>query len=104
MAQYLLAADRSHAREEVTACLAGMPPVLLRAIRKLVAVAEALDTEVSVYGSMALREGVLELLVGVGVRRLVLAPAALAEAANRLQGLDPESCAREADRVCHLAG
>ncbi|MBL7007372.1 MAG: phosphoenolpyruvate--protein phosphotransferase [Planctomycetes bacterium] len=104
LAQYLLAADRHHPRTEVTGCLDGLPMVVLRAVRKLTGVADALETEISVYGSMAMRPGVLELLVGAGVRRLVLPPAALAEAAARLDGLDLDAWEQKADRACHIPG
>ena len=103
LAQYLLAADRNHPRPEVTDGLAGVPMVLLRAIRKLAAVADALDTELAVYGALAMRPEVLELLVGAGVRRLVRPPSSLAEAAGRLHGADLDSLEKQADRVCHGA-
>ncbi len=104
LGQYLMAADRGHPSVEVTAGLQGMPPVLLRAVRKLAAVAEALDTPISAYGSMLMREEVLELLTGAGMRSLVLAPASLADAAQRLDGIDLEQCEVAADRLCHAAG
>ncbi len=103
LAQCLLAADRDHHHAEVTAHLQGVPAVLLRAVRKLASVAEALGTELGVYGAMVLREGALELLVGAGVRRLVLPPASLAEAAARLDGLDLDACEAEVERLCHAA-
>lgn len=103
LAQYLLAADRAHHQPEVTSCLAGVPPVLLRAVRKLAALAEALDKVLAVYGGSLARDGALELLAGAGVRRFILPPAELRAAQARLDRLDAAEWEARTEAACHVA-
>jgi phosphoenolpyruvate-protein kinase (PTS system EI component) len=98
--QYLLASDRNHHHPEVLRGLSGVHRVVLRAVRKIAQLAEALDKPLSVYGESVVEEGNLELLVGAGIRDFALRPALLQLAQARLDGLDLSASERAAEKIC----
>ncbi|PCH79580.1 MAG: hypothetical protein COB96_04390, partial [Planctomycetota bacterium] len=86
--QYLMASDANNQHPEIQGKLLPLNPVVLRAVRKLCAVAGALDTDLTVYGESVSEPGQLELLVSAGVRSFALRPALLPDAQSRIEGLD----------------
>jgi phosphoenolpyruvate-protein kinase (PTS system EI component) len=86
--QYLMASDANNQHPEIQGKLLPLNPVVLRAVRKLCAVAGALDTDLTVYGESVSDPGQLELLVSAGVRSFALRPALLPDAQSRIEGLD----------------
>ena len=101
LAMSLLTADRSSPYEAVRQRLASPHPVVLRAVRKLIQVADGLRTPLTVYGEAAVRMPILGLLVGAGIRALSVPPDRLREVHASLAGLDPEICQNAAEAACH---
>jgi phosphoenolpyruvate-protein phosphotransferase len=86
MVQYLLAADRENPlladRFEV------LHPMVLRALQKAVLVAREEEVELSAFGITVAHETNLALLVGLGVRRLSVAPGDLRALRDALAAID----------------
>ncbi|TAH35822.1 MAG: phosphoenolpyruvate--protein phosphotransferase [Planctomycetota bacterium] len=101
--QHLLAADRQHPDAEVSGRLRGPHPVILRAVRKLLQIASALQKETSVYGESILEGAALPLLVGLGVDTLTVRPSQLAAVHARLRQFDLDECRLVAEAACHAA-
>jgi phosphoenolpyruvate-protein kinase (PTS system EI component) len=99
MCEHIVGCDVDSRDPDVRA-LAMLPhPALLRAIGKLVQLAEGRDRKLTVYGER-LAEGVwMPLLIGLGVRRFALRPGILREVHGKLGGLDLELCERIAERA-----
>ena len=101
LAMSLLAADRASPYETVRKRLASPHPVVLRAVRKIIQVADGLQTPISVYGEAAVQMPTLGLLVGLGVRALSVPPGGLREVHAALGDLDLEICQSAAEVACH---
>ncbi|MCX8229558.1 MAG: PEP-utilizing enzyme [Planctomycetota bacterium] len=104
LSELLLAADASHRDPEVGLRATKPHPVVLRAVRKLASLANGLNTELSVYGE-GLADGgpLLPLLLGVGIRRLIVRPESLREVHARLAELGLDACERQAEAACHAS-
>ncbi len=100
LAQHLLSADASHGEPKVANLAIKPHPVVLRAVRKLVQMAEGLDKELRVYGECIGQSAYLLLLVGVGVRHIALRPGLLNDAQATLHGLDLDLVERVSERAC----
>lgn len=92
--QYLLATDRDHPR--ASDYLQRLHPYVLRALRKLIEVAEGAGKELSCFGVSVADEHNLALLLGLGLRRFCLPPSALGAAAANVRSLDSEAVRRAA--------
>ncbi len=90
LTQYALAMDRGH--PELAAEADGLDPAVLRLIATTCDGARRGGTEVSVCGALAGDLAALPILVGLGVRKLSMAPAAIPQAKALLRTLDPEAC------------
>lgn len=101
LAMHLLASDRRCAYRDVCERLARPHPVVLRAVRKLVDIADGLEKPIGVYGEALHRPGVLQLMVGIGVRRFAVRSDALREVHARLASFDQDTCERVAEAACH---
>ena len=101
LAMQLLAADRRNPYRAVGARLRSPHPVVLRAVRKLVEIADGQDKPIGVYGESLHQPGMLELLVGVGVRRFAVRTGALRDAHERLAAMEEDTCQRVADAACY---
>lgn len=100
MAEGLLMADRRNAHDEVFQRLRVPHPVLLRAVRKLVTIANSFDKPIGVYGESLVQPGLAALLIGLGVRRFAVRPSILREAHEHLKRMDPDTCERVAEQAC----
>jgi phosphoenolpyruvate-protein phosphotransferase (PTS system enzyme I) len=100
LCELLVAADASSSEESVRKLTETPHPTVLRAVRKLVQLAEGLDKEIRIYGERIATGCYLPLLVGLGLRRFVLRPGLLHEAQAALQQLDLEQCERIAEAAC----
>ncbi|KAA3607220.1 MAG: phosphoenolpyruvate--protein phosphotransferase [Planctomycetota bacterium] len=100
LGQHLLAADRSLDHDQARGRLQRPHPVFLRAVRKLVQLAESLDKELAVYGEALGVAANLPLLVGLGVRQFWLRPQRLKALHQRFLDLDPQECEPIAEQVC----
>ena len=103
LAQYLLAADRGHPDPEVSDGLRRVHPALLRAVGKLARLAEALGKELAVYGEAITLEGMIEALLGLGIRRFVIRPEHLRAVSARLEVSDPDGCIEKAAAASRAA-
>lgn len=95
--QHLLAVDRGHT--ELAERFADLHPVVLRAMGKVIAVAQELDTPLSVFGVTAARPNNLAHLIGLGLRDLCIPPVDLSAVLQALPDLDPDALTTEVDRV-----
>jgi multiphosphoryl transfer protein len=97
LTQYVLAIDREH--PELARRLDGLHPAVLRLIARTAEAGEAAGRPVSVCGGLASDPLAAPLLVGLGVRGLSAAPAAVPAIKAQLRGLGLDACraaAREA--------
>ena len=101
LAMHLLASDRRCAYRDVCERLARPHPVVLRAVRKLVEIADGLEKPIGVYGEALHRPAVLQLMIGVGVRRFAVRSDGLREFHARLASIDEDTCQRVAEAACH---
>ncbi|HEY8572310.1 MAG TPA: phosphoenolpyruvate--protein phosphotransferase [Phenylobacterium sp.] len=90
LTQYVLAMDREH--PELAPRLDGLHPAVLRLIAQAAAAAAAAGKPASVCGGLASDPLAAPLLVGVGVRGLSAAPAAVPALKARLRGLTLDAC------------
>ena len=92
LAQYVLAIDRLH--PTLGAALDGLHPAVLRAIQRATLAARRAGKPVAVCGGLAADPDAIPLLVGMGIRELSVATAAVAEVKAAVRGLDPLACAQ----------
>jgi phosphotransferase system enzyme I (PtsI) len=94
--QYLMAVDRADPR--VNALYQPLHPAVLRTIGQIVAGAAAHDVPVGVCGEMAATPALAVLLVGLGVRELSMAPAAIPKVRAALRAVEAKRarCVAEA--------
>ena len=86
LAQLMLGADRDAA--ELSEEYAAVYPTILRAIRRVVEAAEEAGRPLAVCGEMAGHPAIAPLLVGLGIRKLSMAPSRCAEVHHALRHLD----------------
>jgi phosphoenolpyruvate-protein kinase (PTS system EI component) len=99
MCEHIVGCDVDSRDPEVRALAMQPHPAVLRAIGKLVQLAEGRDRRLTVYGER-LSEGVwMPLLIGLGVRRFALRPGILREVHGKLGGLDLDLCEQIAERA-----
>jgi phosphocarrier protein FPr/phosphocarrier protein len=101
LTQYVLAMDREHA--DLASRLDGLHPALLRLIARVGEAAAAAGRPVSVCGGLASDVEAAPLLVGLGVRALSAAPAAVPALKARLCPLDLAACRAVAVEALALA-
>jgi phosphoenolpyruvate-protein phosphotransferase (PTS system enzyme I) len=92
--QHLLAIDRED--PELAKALETLHPFVLRALAKVCEVAGGAGRELSVFGSSAQRPENLPHLIGSGLRRFALPPAALQDFLEALELVDSKAAARSA--------
>ena len=95
LTQYALAMDRGH--PELAAEVDGLDPAVLRLIRRTCegGASQALPT--SVCGGLAGDPAAIPILIGLGVGKLSMAPAAIPEAKALIRTLSSEACRRLAE-------
>ncbi len=103
LAESLLMADRRSHEEQVLRGLQSPHPVVLRAVRKLVSLAEGLGKDIGVYGESLVQPGFAQLLIGVGVRRFAVRPAILRQSHEMLAAMDSDLCERVAEQACRTS-
>jgi phosphotransferase system enzyme I (PtsI) len=86
--QYLLAVDRADPR--VTPLYQPLHPAVLRTIAQIVKAASAFSLPVGVCGEMAATPALAVLLVGLGVRELSMAPAAIPKVRAAIRAVEAE--------------
>ncbi len=92
LAQYVLAIDRLH--PTLGSSLDGLHPAVLRAMQTASLAARRAGKPVAVCGGLAADPDAIPLLVGMGIRELSVAAAAVAEVKAAVRGLDPLACAQ----------
>jgi phosphoenolpyruvate-protein phosphotransferase len=92
--QHLLATDRED--PELARVFEMLHPYVLRALTKVAEVAAGQGRELTVFGVSAQNPANLPQLVGCGLRRFALSPAALQAFLEALQGVDAKAAARAA--------
>ncbi len=103
LTELLLAADSTCYKEAVGHLTQKPHPAVLRAVRKLVQLAEGLNREISIYGERTAMEGHLPLLLGLGFRNFVLRPGLLQSTHAVLETLDLDHCERLAEEACRTS-
>ena len=103
LAVHLLAADRRCAYQDVCDRLARPHPVLIRAAKKLVEIADGLDKPIGVYGETLHQPGMMQLMVGIGLRRFAVRTDALREVHAAFASMDADTCQRIAEMACHAS-
>ena len=100
LAQYTLAVDRSN--EYVADLYQSSDPAVLRLIQRSMAVANDNQIPLSVCGEMSSNPGRALLLLGLGVRRLSVPPAALTRVKKAIRSVTAEQCEQIAERALSL--
>jgi len=100
LAESLLMSDRRSFEERVVARVRHLHPVVLRAVRKLVQLAEGMECEIGVYGESLVQNGLAQLLVGVQVRRFAVRASILRQAHGMLAHMNVDTCERVAEIAC----
>ncbi len=100
LSEMLLAADSTYYSESGRRLSERPHPAVLRAVRKLVQLAEGLDREISIYGERTAMERHMPLLLGLGLRNFVLRPGLLQSTHANLETLDLDHCERLAEEAC----
>lgn len=100
LTQYVLAMDREHA--ELAARLDALHPAVLRLIAEVARAAEAAGKPVSVCGGLASDPLAAPILVGLGVRGLSVAPAAVPAVKAQLRTMTLQSCRHTASAALAL--
>ena len=90
LAQYVLAMDRGN--PELAAEVDGLEPAVLRLIATTCQAAAARGRDASVCGALAGDPAAIPILIGLGVAKLSMPPAAIAEAKALIRTLDPSAC------------
>ena len=99
--QYLLAADRDNAA--LVHLFERTHPVVVRALQRVVAVCDEEDTPLSLFGVSAIASEKLSYLVGVGIRRFAVAPAALQAFLAAARAVDLGEAQQAAERIAGAA-
>jgi phosphotransferase system enzyme I (PtsI) len=94
--QYALAVDRNN--EHVADLYQPLHPAILRMLRFVIASARAADIEVSLCGEMAADERYAPLLIGLGLRRLSMAPRVVPAIKTKVRDLRAADLAELADQ------
>ncbi|HIA38755.1 MAG TPA: hypothetical protein EYN86_04535, partial [Planctomycetes bacterium] len=102
LAESLIMCERTSSHPSVFDRTRETHPVLLRAVRKLSALALSFEKELTVSGESLVQEGLAQLLIGVGVRRFAVRPALLRDAHAMLSEMNPETCGRVAEQACRV--
>ncbi len=97
LAQYVMAAERGNRR--VADLADPRQPAVLRAIRRAVGATEGTDVWVGTCGEMAGDPGLAELLVGLGLRKLSVAPAAVPRVKRAVTGVRDAAARDLAERA-----
>lgn len=97
LAQYTLATDRTN--ELVADIFDAMHPSVLRMIHMVVTAAHARGVEVSVCGELAGHSAATEVLIGLGIHELSVAPSLILELKNRIRHLHNGACMQSASRM-----
>ena len=95
--QYALAVDRNN--EHVSHLYSAVDPAVLRLIRHTVQAADRADIEVSICGEMAGDIVYATLLVGMGIRKLSMAPAAIPDVKKLIRSISYEDARQVADKA-----
>ncbi len=103
LSELLLAADSSCFQDSVRQLAERPHPAVLRAIRKLVQLAEGLNRKIRIYGERVTMQQHLPLLLGLGFRNFVLRPGLLQTTHQLLENLDLDSCERLAEAACRTS-
>jgi phosphocarrier protein FPr/phosphocarrier protein len=90
LAQYVLAMDRGH--PELARRLDGLHPGVLRLIKQACVAAAAAGRPVAVCGALGADPLAIPVLVGLGIRSVSVAVAAVPETKARLRRLEAETC------------
>jgi phosphotransferase system enzyme I (PtsI) len=98
--QYLLAVDRADPR--VTPLYQPLHPAVLRTIAQIVKAAAVYSLPVGVCGEMAATPALAVLLVGLGVRELSMAPAAIPKVRAALRAVEADRAQRIAQACLEL--
>jgi phosphoenolpyruvate-protein phosphotransferase (PTS system enzyme I) len=99
--QYCLAVDRTDTR--VSGMYEPLHPAILRILRHVARGARRRGLPVSVCGEMAADPAMLPLLVGLGLKELSMAPAAIPEVKRAVRGVRVSDAARLAGRALKAA-
>lgn len=99
--QYMLGVDRSNKR--VADYYRPEHPSILRALQRVVRVADDYDKPISVCGEMGHDDTLIPFLLGIGVRRLSIDPQFMPAVQRCIAGLDIDFC-REHARALTAAG
>lgn len=97
LAQYTLATDRTN--ELVADIFDAMHPAVVQLIAMAVRAAHEASIPVSVCGELAGHAAATELLVGLGIRELSVAPSLVLELKHRIRMADSRACANAVDAV-----
>jgi phosphotransferase system enzyme I (PtsI) len=92
LAQYTLATDRTN--ELVADIFDAMHPAVVQLIAMAVRAAQTAGIPVSVCGELAGHAAATELLIGLGIRELSVAPSLALELKHRIRLADSRACAR----------
>lgn len=84
--QYMLAADRTN--DEVAAWYSPHHPAVLRALQRIVTVAEQADKSVSICGNLGADPSMLPFLLGIGLRVFSLDPMQIPPVQRRIAEID----------------
>lgn len=95
--QYMLAADRGN--EGVREHYQPHHPSVMRALGRIVGVANDLRVPISICGEMAQKALYLPFMVGIGIRDFSVAPSVRPELCKRLQTIEVSRANRHADQI-----
>ncbi|WP_417013746.1 phosphoenolpyruvate--protein phosphotransferase [Alistipes sp.] len=101
LTQYVLAVDRGN--ERIAAMYEPLHPAVVRAIRLTVEAARRHGCETGICGEFASEAAHAELLVGLGLDELSVAPPAVAAVKERIRTLDMPQAERTAHRAAEAA-
>jgi len=103
LVQYTLAVDRDD--EHVASLYDPEHPAILRGILQLVGVGQRFGVDVGICGELAGMERFTELLVGLGLRRLSMAPRSIPYIKDLVRSLDAAAARQQlGDRIKALGG
>jgi phosphotransferase system, enzyme I, PtsP len=97
LTQFLFAADRSNPR--LAERYDWLSPAILRYLRRIVRTAEEYEVPLAVCGEMGGRTLEAMALIGIGVKRLSITPAAVGPIKAMVRSLDAARIAKEMDRL-----
>lgn len=97
LAQYALATDRMN--EMVADIYDALHPAVLRMVRMVVEAAKKYNKVVSVCGEMAGHAAATEMLIGIGIHELSVAPSLILELKQRILNVSHSECQRLVERL-----